>query len=122
MRKSSHGYLYSHFYRIREEGGSAPPPHRSFENQLRNHSGGHWESFRENLLIKSRTQNIFEKFKRNRNLQTIPFKMVYNMSILRHRFSNERCGGRRPEPPSSLILQKCVLCLLGHSIRFYLDS
>ena len=40
----------------------------------------------------------------------IPFKMVYNMSMLRHRFSNERWGGggggggRRPEPPSSLIL------------------
>ena len=25
----------------------------------------------------------FEKFKLNRNLQTIPFKMMYNMSILR---------------------------------------
>ena len=29
----------------------------------------------------------------------IPFKMMYNMSMLRHRFSNERWG--RPEPPSS---------------------
>ena len=38
------------------------------------------ESFRENLLIKSRNQNIFEKFKRNLNLQTIPFKMMYNVS------------------------------------------
>ena len=51
------------------------------------------ESFRENLLIKSRNQNIFEKFKLNRNLLTIPFKMMCNMSMLRHRFSNERLGG-----------------------------
>ena len=53
------------------------------------HSGDIGESFRENLLIKSRNQNIFEKFKLNRNLQTIPFKMMYTMSMLRHRFSNE---------------------------------
>ena len=53
----------------------------------------HWESFRKNLLIKSRNQNIFEKFKLNRNLQRIRFKMMYNMSMLRHRFSNERWGG-----------------------------
>ena len=46
-----------------------------------------------NLLIRSRNQNIFEKFKLNRNLQTIPFEMMYNMSMLRHRFSNERWGG-----------------------------
>ena len=64
----------------------------------------HWESFRENLLIKSQNQNIFEKFKLNRNLQTIPFKMIYNMSMLRHWFSNERWGGGRPESPTSLIL------------------
>ena len=46
-------------------------------------------SFRENLLIKPRHQNIFEKFKLNRNLQTIPFQM----SMSRHRFSNERLEG-----------------------------
>ena len=39
----------------------------------------------------------------------IPFKMMYNMSMLRHRFLNEQWVGY-PEPPSSLILQKCV-CL-----------
>ena len=55
----------------------------------------------------------FLKFKLNRNLQTIPFKMMYNMSMLRHRFSNEQWGGGgggggRPEPPSSLILYKCA--------------
>ena len=42
--------------------------------------------------FKSRNQNIFEKFKLNRNLQRIPLKMMYNMSMLRHRFSNERWG------------------------------
>ena len=69
------------------------------------HSGAIGESVRENLLIKSRSQNIFEKFKLNRNLQTIPFKMMYNMSMLRHRFSNKRGGwGWGAEPPSSLIL------------------
>ena len=46
------------------------------------HSGAIGESFRENLLIKSRNQNIFKKFKLNRSLQTIPFKMMYNMSII----------------------------------------
>ena len=50
------------------------------------------ESFCENLLIKLRNQNIFEKVKRNLNLQTIiPFKMIYNVSMLCRRFSNERC-------------------------------
>ena len=35
----------------------------------------------------------------------IPFKMLYDMSMLRHRISIERWGGGgRPEPPSSLIL------------------
>ena len=40
----------------------------------------------------------------------ISFNVMYNMSMLRHRFSNERLGGggggegARPEPPSSLIL------------------
>ena len=48
-------------------------------------------------------QNIFEKFEINQNLQTIPFKMMYNMSMLRHLFSNERWGGGA-EPPRSLIL------------------
>ena len=46
------------------------------------------------FLIKSRNQNIIEKFKLNRNHQRIPFKMMYNMSMLLHRFSNERWGGR----------------------------
>ena len=70
-------------------------------------SGAIGESFCENLLIKSRKQNIFEKFKLNRNLQTILLKMIYNMSMLRHRFLNKRWGGGgggRSEPPSSLIL------------------
>ena len=40
------------------------------------------ESFRENSLIKSRNQNIFEKFKLNRNLQTISLKMMYYMSMV----------------------------------------
>ena len=48
------------------------------------------EPFRENLLINSRNQNIFEKFKTNQNLQMIPFKMMYTMSLLHHRFSNEQ--------------------------------
>ena len=53
----------------------------------------------------SPVENIFEKFKLNRNLLTIPFKMMYNMCMLRHRFSKERWGeGARPEQPSSLIL------------------
>ena len=46
------------------------------------HSGAIGESFLENLLIKLRNQNIFEKFKINRNLQTISFKIMYNMFML----------------------------------------
>ena len=37
----------------------------------------------------------------------IPFKMMYNMSMFCHRFSNKRLGGGgggRPERPSSLDL------------------
>ena len=39
----------------------------------------------------------------------IRFKMMYNMSMLRHQLSNERWGGEWggggcPEPPFSLIL------------------
>ena len=63
------------------------------------------ESFRENLLIKSRNQNIFEKFQLNRNLQTIPFKMMYNMFILCHWFSNEQWGGGAE--PGLPLLGKC---------------
>ena len=64
------------------------------------------ESFRENLLIKSQNKNSFEKFKlRNRNFQMISFNMMYNMSMLRHWFSNEwGGGGGGAESPSSLIL------------------
>ena len=35
----------------------------------------------------------FEKSKLNRNIQMILLKMMYNMSMLRHPFSNERWGG-----------------------------
>ena len=56
------------------------------------------ESFHENLLIKSRNQNIFEKFKLNRNIQRSPFKMMHNMPMLHHRFSNERWQGGRGAP------------------------
>ena len=49
-----------------------------------------------------------EKFQINRNLQTILFKMIHNIFILRHLFSTERWGEGRPEPPRSLILLKCV--------------
>ena len=48
------------------------------------------KSFRENLLKNSRYQNIFKNFKINRNLQIIPFKIMYNMSMLRHLSSNEQ--------------------------------
>ena len=44
-------------------------------------------------LVESQNQNIFEKLKLNRNVQRIPFKMMYKMSMLRHWFSNERGGG-----------------------------
>ena len=43
-------------------------------------------------LVKLRNQNTFEKFKSDRNLQRIPSRMMY-MSMLCHRFSNERWGG-----------------------------
>ena len=50
----------------------------------------------------------FQKFELDRNLQRISFIMMYNMSMLRHRFSNEwwwwgEVGGGGSEPPPSLI-------------------
>ena len=63
---------------------------------LDTHSGAIGESFRENLLIMSQNRNIFQNFKLNRILQRIPFKMMYNISMLRHRFSNERWGEGAP--------------------------
>ena len=77
------------------------------------HFGAIGESVRQNWLIKSRNQNIFEKFKLNRNLQTIPFKMMYNMSMLRHRFSNERWGGA--PWTTFLSLKVCITCI---TVRF----
>ena len=43
----------------------------------------YWGVISQKLLIKSRNQKIFQKFELNRNLQRIPFKMMYNMSMLR---------------------------------------
>ena len=65
-----------------------------------------------NLLIRSRNQNIFEKFKPNRNLRTIPFKMMYNMSMLRHRFSNER-GGGGGAPWTTFLSYSVKVCVTG---------
>ena len=46
---------------------------------------------------------IFLKFKINRNLQTIPFKIINNMSMLCHQFTNEQWW-TGAEPPFYLIL------------------
>ena len=46
------------------------------------HSGAIEESFRE-IAHKVAKSKIFQKFELNRNLQRIPFKMMYNMSMLR---------------------------------------
>ena len=73
-------------------------------------SNSHSEAIESNfakIAHKVAKSNIFEKFKLDRNLQRILFKMMYNMSMLRHRFSNGRWGGGGgggAEPPSSLIL------------------
>ena len=61
--------------------------HIIYSFEARNLGKSHWG------VIKPRNQNIFEKFKLNRNLQMTPFKMMYDMSMLRHRFSNKRGGG-----------------------------
>ena len=53
-------------------------------------SGGPGGVISRKVLIKSRNHKIFQKFKLNRNLQRITFKMMYNMFMLRHHFSNER--------------------------------
>ena len=52
-----------------------------------------WESFHENLLIKLRNQYIFEKFKLNRNLQTITFKLCIICLCYVIGSQNERWGG-----------------------------
>ena len=45
--------------------------------------------FRENHVIKI----FLKKIKLSRNLRSIAFKMMYNISMLRHQFSNERWRG-----------------------------
>ena len=47
--------------------------------------GGHFAK----IAHKVAKSKILQKFELNRNLQRIPFKMMYNMSMLRHRLSNE---------------------------------
>ena len=51
------------------------------------------ESHFAKIAHKVAKSKYFQKFKLNGNLQKIPFKMMYNMSMLRHRFSYERWGG-----------------------------
>ena len=50
------------------------------------------------IAQKTLNQNIFQKFKLNWNLQRIPFKIMYNMSMLRHWISNEWWGRLEPLP------------------------
>ena len=59
--------------------GTVTTGRKNFKHPLRSH----WESFREGLLIKLQNQNIFEKLKLNRNLQTILVNMMHNTSMLR---------------------------------------
>ena len=87
----------SHFYVRRTPRENIP---FFFGHPLRSH----WGVISRKFAHKVAKSKYFEKFKLNRNLQTIPFNMMYNMSMLRHWFSNERWGGGRPELPSSLIL------------------
>ena len=56
-------------------------------------------------LVKSPNQKYFEKFELHQNLRRISFKMMYNMSRLRHQVSIELWWEQRghPEPPVSLI-------------------
>ena len=70
------------------------------------------ESFRENLLTNSRSQNIFKKLKINRNLQMVPFKIMYNMSMLRYRFSNERWGEGGGAPWTTTLSYSLKVCNL----------
>ena len=65
-------------------------------------------------FVKSRNNNIFEELKLNRNLQRIPFIMMYNMSMLRHRLSNERGGrGGGGEGRGCTSLSYSVKCVLS---------
>ena len=65
----------------------------------------HWEVISRKFAHKFAKSKYLKKFKINRNVLKIPLKMMYNMSMLPHQFSNERWwggGGAHPEPPSSL--------------------
>ena len=46
---------------------------------------------------------------------------MYNISMLRHRFSNERWGGR-PEPPPSLIYKDATFLTKIRTIAFCSDA
>ena len=66
----------------------------------------------------SRSVEIFEKFKLNRNLRRIPFKMMYNMTALRHRFSNEWVG---VAPWATFLSYSVKVCILfnTHTMKIY---
>ena len=66
----------------------------------------------------SRSVEIFEKFKLNRNLRRIPYKLMYNMSALRHRFSNEWVG---VAPWATFLFYSVKVCILfnTHTMKIY---
>ena len=72
------------------------------------------------LLIKSRNQNIFEKFKLNRNLQRIPFKIMYNMSMLRHGSQMNGGGGGLNHLPLRFCKSMYYITLLRLSVTISL--
>ena len=73
------------------------------------------------IAHKVRKSKYFSKFKLDRNLQKIPFNMMYNMSMLRHRFSNERWGAALNHLPLLFCKSVFRVELRQSERRFYMN-
>ena len=118
------------------QGDPPPPPHRSFENRWRNVdipyiilkgiSGDSdlvyiFQQYFDFATLWANFREMTPQFKLNRNLQTISFKMMYNMSILRYRYSNERWwGGGGGGGGGALNHLPLLFCTLKFLFEFWL--
>ena len=83
-------------------------------------SGAIRESFREYLLINSQNPKIFEKFKLNRNLQTIPLKMMYYYYYrpVRQPWTNYVNNGKKHDVRSEYSNIRYLHLIIGKAQKF----
>ena len=75
------------------------------------------------LLVRSRNQNIQKESKWNRYLRRVSLNMMYKMSRLRHRFSNEPGGGGGGGGSLDLLrLYPVKVCVMKRNHAFETES